>query len=156
MSDFKRKHFKGDIISGCVRWYRKYGIRYREWEEMMTEHGFEADHTTFCRWVQRYALKIEKCLRFYYRPCLGESWRVDEICVKVKGKWKYPYRAITQSGKTPVFYLLSTRNAKAAKRFPGQILHQMKGYEKPDTITIQTGLWLIIRRFAAWGRRPLK
>jgi len=27
MSDFKWKHFQGEIILGCVRWYCKYGIR---------------------------------------------------------------------------------------------------------------------------------
>jgi len=46
MSDFKWKHFKGDIILGCVRWYCKYGISYRDLEEMMLERGVEVDHTT--------------------------------------------------------------------------------------------------------------
>lgn len=44
------------------------------------------------------------------------------------------YRAITKSGKTLDFYLSSTRNAKAAKRFLGKILRKMKEYEKPVTI----------------------
>ena len=134
MSDFKWKHFKGDIILGCVRWYCKYGISYRDLEEMMLERGVEVDHTTLYRWIQQYAPEIEKRLRWHYRPCLGESWRVDETYVKVKGKWKYLYRAITKRGKTLDFYLSSTRNAKAAKRFLGKILRRMKEYEKPVTI----------------------
>ena len=134
MDDFKWKHFMGDMILGCVRWYCKYGISYRDLEEMMLERGVEVDHTTLYRWVQQYAPEIEKRLRWYYKPCLGESWRVDETYVKVKGKWKYLYRAITKSGKTLDFYLSSTRNAKAAKRFLGKILRKMKEYEKPVTI----------------------
>ena len=49
MSDFKWRHFAGDIILGCVRWYCKYGISYRELEEMMQERGLEVDHATIYR-----------------------------------------------------------------------------------------------------------
>ena len=134
MNDFKWKHFQGEIILGCVRWYCKYGISYRELEEMMLERCVEVDHTTIYRWVQQYAPELEKRLRWYYKPGLGESWKVDETYIKVKGKWKYLYRAITKSGKTLDFYLSSTRNAKAAKRFLGKALRKMKDYEKPDKI----------------------
>ena len=94
MSDFKWRHFQGDIILGCVRWYCKYGISYRELEEMMLERGMEVDHTTIYRWVQHYAPEMEKRLRWYWKPTMGYSWRVDETYVKVKGKWTYLYRAI--------------------------------------------------------------
>jgi len=41
MSDFKWKHFRREIILGCVRWHCKYGISYRDLEEMMIERGVE-------------------------------------------------------------------------------------------------------------------
>lgn len=78
MSDFKGRHYQGDIILGCVRWYCKYGISYRDLEEMMLERGIEVDHTTLFRWIQRYAPEMEKRLRWYYKPTLGYSWQVDE------------------------------------------------------------------------------
>ncbi len=134
MVDFKWKPFQGDIILGCIRWYCKYGISYRYLEDLMFERGVEVDHTTINRWVQQYAPEIEKRLRWYYKPILGESWQVDETYIKVKGKWKYLYRAITRSGKTLDFYLSSTHNAKVAKRFLEKILRKMKDFEKPDTI----------------------
>ena len=92
------------------------------------------DHTTLFRWVQQYAPEIEKRLRWCYKPRLGESWKVDETYVKVKGKWKYLYRAITKSGRILDFYLSSTRNGKVEKRFLGKIFRKMKEYGKPDTI----------------------
>ncbi len=52
MSDFKWRHFHGELILGCVRWYCKYGISYRDLEEMMLERGLEVDHTTIDRWLQ--------------------------------------------------------------------------------------------------------
>jgi len=44
MSDFKWKHFTGEIFLGCVRWYCKYSISYRDLEEMMQERRVEVDH----------------------------------------------------------------------------------------------------------------
>jgi len=46
MSDFKWRHFQGTMILACVRWYCKYGMSYRELEEMMLERGMTVDHTT--------------------------------------------------------------------------------------------------------------
>jgi transposase-like protein len=37
--DFKWRHFEGEIILWAVRWYCKYGISYRELEEMLKERG---------------------------------------------------------------------------------------------------------------------
>ncbi|PTN07402.1 hypothetical protein C8R11_1387 [Nitrosomonas aestuarii] len=64
MLDFKWRHYQGGVILSCVRWYCKYGISYRELEEMMLERGFEVDHTTLYRWVQHYAPEMEKRMRW--------------------------------------------------------------------------------------------
>ena len=71
MADFKWRHFRGEIILGCVRWYCKYGISYRDLEEMMLERGLEVDHTTRYRWVQHCTPEMEKRLRWYWKPCMG-------------------------------------------------------------------------------------
>lgn len=134
MSDFKWRHYRGEIILGCVRWYCKYGISYRDLEEMMLERGVEVDHTTLFRWVQHYAPEMEKRLRWYYKPTLSLSWQVDETYVKVKGKWCYLYRALDKYGQTIDFYLSRTRNAKAAKRFLGKALKSLKPWAHPRVI----------------------
>lgn len=59
---------------------------------------------------------------------------MDETYIKVKGQWKYLYRAVTKSGDTIDFYLSSTRNAKAAKRFLAKALRPLKDWEMPYTI----------------------
>jgi IS6 family transposase len=43
---FKNCHFQYDIIIWAVRWYCKYGVSYRELEEMLSERGVEVDHIT--------------------------------------------------------------------------------------------------------------
>ena len=85
MSVFKRRRCPAEIILLCVRWYCRYGISYRDLEEMMDERGVAVDHVTLYRWVQRYAPELEKRVRWYqgYR---SSSWRVDETYVRVGGK----------------------------------------------------------------------
>lgn len=56
-----------DIILLAVRWYRKYGISFRELQEMLAERGVNIVHTTIYRWVQRYTPEMEKHLRWYWR-----------------------------------------------------------------------------------------
>ena len=65
MSDFKWRHFEGAVILWAVRWYCKYRISYRNLEEMLEERGVDVDHSTIYRWVQRYALEMERRLRWY-------------------------------------------------------------------------------------------
>ncbi len=92
-NSFKWKHYEGEIILLNVRWYLKYALSYRNLKEMMAERGVKVDHTTIMRWVHQYFPEIEKKIRRHLRPA-NDSWRVDETCIKVKGKWKYFYRAV--------------------------------------------------------------
>ena len=124
-SDFKNRHFSGEVIIGCMRWYLKYPISYRNLEEMMLERGVEVDYTTIYRWVQKYAPEFHKRIR-WYSQVPGGSWRVDETYIKVKGKWKYLYRAINKYGKTIDFILLHKRDKDAAKRFLKKALKSCK------------------------------
>jgi transposase-like protein len=68
------------------------------------------------RWVHQYSPEIEKKIRRHLRPT-NDSWRVDETYIKVKGKWKYFYRAVDSDGDTIDFMLSSKRNRTAAKKF---------------------------------------
>lgn len=135
MDDFKWRHFRGEVILWAVRWYCRYGVSYRELKEMMAERGVAVDHTTIYRWVQAYAPEIERRLRWQWRqPGWRRSWKVDETYVRVKGRWAYLYRAVTDDGRTVDFFLSQTRNAKAAKRFLGKALRAFKAWERPVVI----------------------
>ncbi len=113
---FKWRHFEKDIILLNVRWYLRYALSYRDLEEMMLERGVKVDHTTIYRWVQNYSPEIEKRCRPHLCPT-NDSYRVDETYIKVKGKWKYLYRAVDSKGNTIEFLLRAKRDTNAAKRF---------------------------------------
>jgi transposase-like protein len=74
---FKWRHYQGEIILLCVRWYLRYALSYRDLEEMMNERGLSVDHTTIYRWVQAYAPELEKRIRPHLR-LTNDSYRVDE------------------------------------------------------------------------------
>jgi len=156
MNLFKHRHFQYDIIIWAVRWYCKYGISYRELEEMLCERGANVDHTTIYRWVQRYAPIIQARLKWYWKPRTSASWKVDETYIKVKGKWVYLYRAIDKRGSTIDFYLSSTRNTEAAKRFLGKALKGLKEWEIPLTINTDKAptYGVAIRELKAEGKCP--
>ena len=116
VNSFKWKHYAGEIILLNVRWYLKYALSYRNLQEMMAERGVKVDHTTIMRWVHQYSPEMEKKIRRQLRQT-NDSWRVDETYIKVKGKWKYLYRAVDSDGNTIYFMLSAKRNRKAAKRF---------------------------------------
>ena len=102
MGIFSGRHFPRDIILWAVRWYCRYGVSYRDLEEMMTERGVPVDHTTIYRWVQKYAPELDKRTRWYRQvpDWQAQSWRVDETYIRVGGTWCYLYRAITAGGQT--------------------------------------------------------
>jgi transposase, IS6 family len=112
---FKWRQSEPAIILCAVRWYLRYSLSYRDVEELLEERGLETDHTTVWRWVQRYAPELDQRMRRKLKPT-NRSWRVDETYVKVKGTWRYLYRAIDSAGATIDFLLSSRRDADSAKR----------------------------------------
>jgi len=115
-NDFKGRHFSGLMIIQAVNWYCRYCLSYRDIEELFLERGVSVDHSTLNRWVLSYAPLLEKRLRSYRNPHCGEV-RIDETYIKVKGQWKYLYRAIDKNGTAIDFLLTARRNIKAAQRF---------------------------------------
>jgi IS6 family transposase len=133
-SPFKWRHFEGEVILLCIRWYLRYALSYRDVEELMQERGLAVDHTTIFRWVQRYAPELDKRCR----PRLNatnDSYRVDETYIKIKKRWYYLYRAVDSTGATLDFMLSATRDAEAAERFFRQVL-QASHTRSPRVITV--------------------
>jgi putative transposase len=116
MIDFKGSQFERDIILWAVRWYVAYPISYRQLEEMMAERGVKVDHSSLNRWVIKYTPQLDEAFRTHKRP-VGVSWRMDETYIRVKGQWKYLYRAVDKAGHTVDFLLTANRDGKAAGRF---------------------------------------
>lgn len=113
---FKGAHFPKDVILHAVFFYLRYGVSYRDLEEIMAERGVTVDHATLNRWVEQYAGQVAEDARRRKRPT-DRSWRMDETYIKVKGRWVYLYRAVDKFGKTLDFMLSERRNKPAVIKF---------------------------------------
>src|SRR6478609_8513307 len=115
-SAFAGFRFPREVISVAVRWYLRYGLSYRDVEELLAERGVDVDHVTVYRWVQRFTPPLIDAAR----PCrhaVGDRWFVDETYVRVAGVWRYLYRAVDQFGQVIDVYLSRRRDLAAARRF---------------------------------------
>jgi transposase-like protein len=115
-STFSGFRFPPDVIVIAVRWYLRFGLSYRDVEELRAERGVEVDHVTVYRWVQRFTPLLAEAAR----PCrhaVGDRWLVDETYVKVAGRWRYLYRGIDQFGQVIDVVVPPQRDARAAHQF---------------------------------------
>src|SRR5215212_3697191 len=150
--EFKGRQFTAEVILWAVRWYLMFPISYRDLELMLLDRGVEVDHTTIFRWIQAYAVELEKRIRPHLRMSNG-SWRVDETYVKIKGRWRYLYRAVDSRGQTIDFLLSARRDAEAAKRFFRKALGQPH-IVNPRTITVDKNPAGCVAKFAAGCEWP--
>jgi len=109
-----------------------YPLSYRHVEELMEERGVSVDHATLQRWVVKYSPQLEEVFHRRKRSA-GVSWRMDETYIKVKGQWRYLYRAVDKHGRTIDFLLTQERNEQAAKHF---LTKAIRRHGLPEKITI--------------------
>jgi putative transposase len=129
---FKGAPFPQEIMLTCVRWYVAYPLSTRHVEELRQERGVSVDHATVNRWVIKYSPPLEEAFHRRTRP-VWVSWRMDETSIRVKGEWRYLYRAVDQPGQTIDFLLTEHRHTAAALRF---LTHAIRRHGVPETITI--------------------
>jgi transposase-like protein len=129
---FKGMHLDQSVILLCILWYLAYNLSLRNLEEMMAERGISVDHATVHRWVVRYSPELLE--RFNLRKrSVSRKWHVDETYIKVRGQWKYLYRAIDSNGDTIELWSIERRNLTAAKRF---LARALKRHGLPERIVI--------------------
>jgi transposase, IS6 family len=115
--------FPREVIAVAVRWYLRYGLSYRDVEELLAERGIEVDHVTIYRWVQTFTLEFIDAAR-PARHATGDRWFVDETYVKVAGRWTYLYRAVDQHGQVIDVLVSERRDGVAARAFFARALTQ--------------------------------
>ena len=106
----------------------------------MAEHGINLAHTTILRWVQRYIPEFEKKWNRFAHP-VGIPWRVNETYIRVRGEWKYLYRAVDKQGNTVDFLLSEHRDIAAAKRFFTRAIEKQGVPEKAAWCPYENSKW---------------
>jgi putative transposase len=107
-------------------------LSYRDIEELCQMRGITVDHATIHRWVIAFTPLLDRQFRQKKKP-VSSSWRMDETYIKVRGKWKYLYRAVDKYGNTIDFLLRAKRDRIAAKAFFSKVIKQNG---KPEKVNI--------------------
>ena len=125
----------------AVGWYLRFSLSYRHVEELLAERGRSVNHVTVWRWVEWYALELDRaCATVKTQTTLGGWTRY----VRVKGKWVYLYRVVDSTGATIVFLLSARRDARRPTAFD-----QSLGPENYRAVGHQ-------HRQARWLRQPVE
>src|SRR6478752_3349969 len=80
---FKWRHFPGEVILLCVRWYLRYPLAYQHVSELLAERGVAVDPSCIWRWMQVYAPELDQRCRPHLKPT-NKSYRTDETYIRVK------------------------------------------------------------------------
>lgn len=145
---FKHHCFPKAIILQAVYFKLRFSLSYRDVEELMKIRGVNVDHATIQRWVFKFSPLMETEFRKRKRP-VGKSWRMDETYIKVKGEWKYLYRAVDKDGNTVDFLLTKRRKRMSAQSF---LIKAIKNNGKPRIINIDksgsnsSAIWVYNKR----------
>ena len=116
MNLYKRHRFPPDIISYAVWLYHRFKLSHRDIEDLLAERGVTVSHESMRLWCIQFGSEFARRLRRKHRG-FGDTFYVDEVFVKIRGKQHYLWRAVDQDGDVVDVLLQGWRDAKAAKRF---------------------------------------
>jgi len=96
------------------------GESYRNVQKFLKLQGVTVDHSTILRWVKKYVRLMENYLE-KIKPNVSDTWRADELFVKVKGDMKYLFAMIDDETR----YWIAQEVADTKQTHNAQKLFQM-------------------------------
>src|SRR5215217_3487635 len=112
-----RAQYPSDVIALVVLWRLRYKLSLRDLPEMFLVRGMMFCHETVRAWEAKLAPALAEELRRRRRGKVGRSWYVDEMYLKVQGRWCYLYRAIDRTGNLVDVLFSEHRDMAAAQAF---------------------------------------
>ena len=115
-SRYRGYRFPSDIISHAVWLYHRFGLSFRDVEDLLAERGVTVTYEAIRQWCLTFGLDYARRLR-RRRGRLGKTWYLDEVFVKIRGRQQYLWRAVDEDGDVIDILVQSRRNRRAAARF---------------------------------------
>ena len=118
---YRGYRFPPEIISHAVWLYYRFGLSFRDVEDLLAERGVTVTYETIRQWCLSFGLDYARRLR-RRRGQMGDTWYLDELFVKIQGRLQYLWRAVDEDGDVIDILVQSRRNRQAAIRFFRKLL----------------------------------
>ena len=132
-SSYRGYRFPADIISHAVWLYYRFGLSFRDVEDLLAQRGITVTYEAIRQWCRKFGLDYARRLR-RRRGRQGDTWHLDELFVRIQGRQQFLWRAVDEDGDVLDILVQSRRNRQAAKRFFRKLLNR-QGREPRRLIT---------------------
>ena len=112
-----RAQYPSDVIALVVFWRLRYKLSLRDLAEMFLTRGFIFSYEAVRDWEAKLTPALAENLRRRRKCRIGPSWYIDETYIRVRGRWRYLYRAIDRDGALVDVMLSEHRDLAAARAF---------------------------------------
>ena len=144
---YKRHRFPPDVI-GYAGWlYHRFNLSHRDIEDLLAERRISVSHESIRLWCIKFGPVFARRLRRRHKG-FGDTFYVDEVFVKIRGKQHYLWRAVDQDGDVVDVFLQDRRDGRAAKRFFRRLIRRHGG-EPRKIVTDKLGSYRVAHR--AWA-----
>ena len=106
---YRGYRFPPAIISHAVWLYHRFGLSFRDVEDLLAERGVTVTYEAIRQWCLTFGLDYARRLR-RRRGRLGDTWYLDEVFVKIQGRQQYLWRAVDEDGDVIDILVQSRRN----------------------------------------------
>jgi putative transposase len=113
--------FPPEIISHAIWLYHRFGLSFRDVEDLLAQRDITVTYETIRQWCQRFGPVYAGSLR-RRRGRMGDTWYLDELFVTIHGRLQYLWRAVDEDGDVIDILVQSRRNKQAAVRFFRKLL----------------------------------
>ena len=120
-ASYRGYRFPCEIISHAVWLYHRFGLSFRDVEDLLAERGVTVTYEAIRQWCRTFGLDYARRLR-RRRGRMGDTWHLDELFVKIHGRQQYLWRAVDEDGDVIDILVQSRRNRRAAIRFFRKLL----------------------------------
>ena len=118
---YKRHRFPPQIIQHAVWLYHRFNLSVRDIEDLLAERGILVTYESIRLWCIKFGPKYARRLRRKHLG-YGDTFFIDEVFVKIRGKQHYLWRAVDQDGEVVDVFLQARRDGGAARRFFKRLL----------------------------------
>ena len=118
---YRGYRFPPAIISHAVWLYHRFGLSFRDAEDLLAQRGVTVTYETIRPWCQTFGPDYARTLR-RRRGRMGDTWYLDELFVTIRGRRQYLWRAVDQDGDVIDILVQSRRDRHAAARFFRKLL----------------------------------